>query len=110
MKKHTYSQIPALLMQGNPINGNSVKAHNNISLITTRGVYHIYVITSYSTTIAMVVEDFVLLNVTKYSRTTSRIQNIIKELYPNAKRIAAVEKGRASEDAMLKNLMHLLEE
>jgi hypothetical protein len=97
-------------MRGEPINGNSVKASNNISIIAIGGVYRPYVITSYTTTIAMIIEDFCLLNNTKYSRTTSRIQNIIKDMYPDAKEITNVEKGITSEDVMIKNLLQLLED
>jgi len=66
----TYRDIPDLISKGVPFRGNSVVAVDEYI-----GGYHIY---SYNTLIYREADNY--FNDTYYSNTTSRIQNIIREV------------------------------
>ena len=90
MEKYvTYKEMEGMLIKKEPFKGNSVTA-------VTSGSY--YVVYSYDTIMAIVTDDGkAVINVTKYSRTTSKIQNKLKGIFSDA-RLMIVEKRNAVRD------------
>lgn len=77
MKKATYREIPALLEQRKAFTGNSVEA------VKLPGEYIVY---SYGTVIyrehyGANIQQPVYFNSKYYSRTTSRLQNILRQVF-----------------------------
>lgn len=102
--KNTYAEIPNLLKANKEINGNSVTAGHFSSVALWDTECKPYIIESYATTIAVVMEDVCILNGTYYSKTTSRLQNIIREIY-NCVEITNIEKGHKSREVLCKRLL-----
>ena len=73
MKKATYREIPALLEQRKPFDGNSCHA------FMFGGNYEVY---SYQTLILQEIDGKVIYwNAKKYSVTTSKLQNILRRVF-----------------------------
>lgn len=89
----TYKEIPAAITNQEGFEGNSVKGFNAGSW------YYVY---SYDTIMAIVLANGagVVLNTRYYSPTTSKIQNILRRLYADAK---VYEVEPAGEKAFLDN-------
>ncbi len=102
--KNTYAEIPNLIRANKEINGNSVTAGHFSSVALWDTKCKPYIIESYTTTIAVIMEDVCILNGTYYSKTTSRLQNIIREIY-NYIEITNVEKGHKSRAVLCKRLL-----
>ena len=84
MKYATYKQMQALLQAKEAFKGNSVEA-----VKTSAGYYKIF---SYETIVAVVAPcGKTVINVTKYSRTTSRIQHMLRLVFPDADLMDIVE-------------------
>lgn len=80
MKKATYREIPALLEQRKAFTGNSVAA----SSITLSDGSKSYTVWSYDTVIYKEVKgDCIYFNGDYYSRTTSKLQNILRQVFSN---------------------------
>lgn len=76
-KYATYKQMQALLQAKEAFKGNSVEA-----LKDSKGYYTIY---SYNTIVAVVAPcSKAVINITYYSVTTSKIQNMLKHVFPDA--------------------------
>lgn len=86
----TYADMDNKLVNKEIFEGNSVTA-------VMRGKY--YVVYSYATVIAVITpSDKVVINVTKYSPTTSKMQNKLRRLFENA-RLMTVNKKNAFRDS-----------
>lgn len=82
-KYATYKQMQALLQVKEAFKGNSVTA------VYQGSDYYIY---SYSTVMAIVTAGgYKVINVTKYSRTTSKIQQMLKQVFPDADLVLIVK-------------------
>lgn len=83
--KCTYKEMPTKLQNLENFTGNSVTA------ITWGDVYYVY---SYNTLIFKYdkLKKSMQLNVTKYSRTTSKLQRMLQQIFPNSRHILFLEK------------------
>lgn len=80
----TYREMEKLLRAEESFKGNSVQA-----VKMCNGYYKVY---SYNTIVAFVAPcGKAVINVTKYSRTTSRIQQLLRLVYPDADLMDIVE-------------------
>ena len=78
MAYSNYSEIRTALAYGRPFNGNSASAHHDVY-----GAYHVY---SYGTRILSCDGDTVVyFDNRAYSRTTSRLQRMVREETPDVR-------------------------
>lgn len=80
--KTTYKEMEQLIKSREPFRGSSVSSDVRISLLNTD--IRPYTVYSYDTAVCIVYGDRCILNITKYSRTTSKIQNILRKMFPAA--------------------------